>query len=167
MNILIRPETVTDLSAVDEILRAAFPSDAECKVVNAIRQNGNATISLVAELDGNVVGHILFSPVSTHPSTPERGLGLAPVAVHPIHHSKGIGSQLIRAGLNLCRELEFDYVVVLGSPKYYSRFGFKKASEAMLQNEYGVDEEFMALPISRLPRSGLVKYSPEFSLFSV
>lgn len=167
MNILIRAETDKDIPMVEDILCSAFRTDAECKVVNAIRQNGNATISLVAEVDGNVVGHILFSPVRTHPLTPERGLGLAPLAVHPTYQSKGIGSQLIRHGLNLCKELNIDYVVILGSPKYYSRFGFEKASVKGFRNEYGVDDEFMLIRLVRLPQGGLIQYSPEFGLFSV
>jgi putative acetyltransferase len=120
-------------------------TDAESKVVNAIRANGNAVISLVAVAEGKVVGHILFSPVATHPPTPEKGLGLAPVAVLPEFHSQGIGSQLIRAGLEQCRELGYDYAVVLGGPKYYMRFGFEKASDFGLQNEYGsVNQGFVS-----------------------
>ncbi|HEX2989894.1 MAG TPA: N-acetyltransferase, partial [Anaerolineales bacterium] len=101
-----------------------------------------------------------------------RGLGLAPVAVHPEVQSQGIGSQLIREGLRVCKEMGFDYCVVLGGPKYYRRFGFEKASLHGLQNEYGVDEEFMVIrfengsPPAAMPGT-LVKYAPEFGLFSV
>lgn len=167
MNILIRPELPEDHSTVEKIHTSAFPTDAESRVVNAIRANGLAVVSLVAVADGNVVGHILFSPVTTHPPTPEMGFGLAPVAVLPAYHGKGIGSQLIRAGLVRCRELGCDYAVVLGGPKYYMRFGFKKASEFGLQNEYGVEDEFMAIQFNAFPMGGLVKYTPEFSMFSV
>jgi putative acetyltransferase len=167
IKILTRPELPKDYAAVEAIHVAAFRTDAESKVVNAIRENGNATISLVAVVDENVVGHILFSPVHTHPPTPEKGLGLAPLAVLPTLHKQGIGSQLIRAGLEQCRELGYDYAVVLGGPNYYMRFGFEKASVFGLQNEYGVDDEFMAFKFKALPAGGLVKYTPEFSLFSV
>lgn len=167
MNLIIRAETQEDYSAVEQIHRSAFRTDAESKVVNAIRANGNAVISLVAVKDDKVVGHILFSPVSTHPPTPEKGLGLAPVAVLPEFHSQGIGSALIRAGLEECRKLGYDYAVVLGGPKYYMRFGFEKASLFGLQNEYGVDDEFMVIKFKALPAGGLVKYTPEFGLFSV
>ncbi|MDP1605004.1 MAG: N-acetyltransferase [Legionella sp.] len=126
--------------------------------MNAIRSNGNATISLVAVIDENVVGHILFSPVTTHPPTPEKGLGLAPVAVLPELHLQGIGSQLIRAGLERSGELGYDYAVVLGGPKYYMRFGFEKASDFSLQNEYGVDDEFMAIMFKTALVGGLMKY---------
>jgi putative acetyltransferase len=167
MNIIIRPELPEDYAAVEAIHVSAFRTDAESRVVSAIRENGNATISLVAVVDDNVVGHILFSPVHTHPPTPEKGLGLAPVAVLPDYHKQGIGSQLIRAGLEQCRKLGYDYAVVLGGPNYYMRFGFEKASTFGLQNEYGVDDEFMALKLKAMPVGGLVKYTPEFSLFSV
>jgi putative acetyltransferase len=167
MNILIRNETDKDHSAVEQIHKAAFRTDAESTVVNAIRANGNAVISLAAVVENNIVGHILFSPVSTHPPAPEKGLGLAPVVVLPEFHSQGIGSALIRAGLEECRRLSFDYAVVLGAPKYYMRFGFEKASLFGLQNEYGVDDEFMVIKFKALPAGGLVKYTPEFASFSV
>lgn len=89
------------------------------------------------------------------------------MAVHADFRSHGIGSQLIRAGLQACHDLHYDYCVVLGSPKYYGRFGFEKASTFNLQNEYGVDDEFMVTRFTTLPLGGLVKYSPEFALFSV
>lgn len=167
MTITIRPETQQDHQAVESILLSAFPTGAESKVVNAIRENGNAVISLVAVLDEKVIGHILFSPVTTHPPTPEKGLGLAPVAVDPVHQSQGVGSKLIRAGLQICIDLQYDYAVVLGSPNYYMRFGFQKANSFGLQNEYGVDAEFIVIKFKSLPGSGLVKFSDEFSLFSV
>lgn len=167
MDIIVRNETPEDYKAIEEILCAAFPSDAESKVVYALRTNGHATISLVAIGAGKILGHILFSPVHTHPPTPQNGLGLAPMAVHADFRSQGIGSQLIRAGLQACRDLLYDYCVVLGSPKYYGRFGFEKASTFDLQNEYGVDDEFMVVRFTTVPLGGLVKYSPEFAFFSV
>lgn len=160
MNISIRPENPADYKAVENILLSAFPSNDESKLVNAIRENDNAVISLVATLDEKIIGHILFSPVTTHPPTPEHGLGLAPVAVDPAYQS-------IRAGLQMCIEQQYDYVVVLGNPKYYMRFGFQKASEFGLQNEYGVDDEFMVVKFKSLPVGGLVKYVNEFFLFLV
>ncbi len=168
MEIKIRKEERIDIEQVREIVRAAFPSDAESKLVDALRSNGKAIVSLVAVQEKQVLGHILFSPVSTTPSGDSKGIGLAPVAVHPEFQSQGLGSQLIREGLRLCQELGYDYCVVLGGPKYYSRFGFQKASGFGLQNEYGVDDEFMVIDFSErgLPR-GLVKYTPEFAMFYV
>jgi putative acetyltransferase len=172
MHIEIRNEEEKHIDAVRDIVRAAFPTEAESKLVDALRANGKAAISLVAVSDEKVLGHILFSPVSTAPPGEARGLGLAPVAVHPEAQSQGIGSQLIREGLRVCEELGFDYCVVLGGPKYYQRFGFEKASAHGLQNEYGVDEEFMVIRFGNgsppaAMTGALVKYAPEFGLFSV
>lgn len=78
-----------------------------------------------------------------------------------------IGSSLIQEGLRLCEELGFDYCVVLGGPEYYGRFGFEKASRFGLQNEYGVDEEFMVIRFSNRALFGLVEYAPEFGMSGV
>jgi putative acetyltransferase len=168
MEIKIRSEEDKDIEQIRDIVRAAFPTDAESKLVDLLRANSKAITSLVAVEGDRVLGHILFSPVSTTPPSEAKGIGLAPVAVRPSLQSQGIGSGLIREGLIRCRELGFDYCVVLGSPKYYPRFGFEKASNFDLQNEYGVDDEFMVINFSahRLPR-GLVKYASEFAMFSV
>lgn len=167
MDIRIRNEEPKDIEQVREIVRAAFPSDAESKLVDAIRTNGKATISLVAAQGNQVLGHILFSPATTSPSSEAKGLGLAPVAVRPDVQSHGIGSKLIHEGLRLCRALGYDYCVVLGSPKYYHRFGFEKASLFGIRNEYGVDDEFMIFHFSEGRATGLVQYASEFALFSV
>lgn len=167
MEIKIRREETKDIEQVREIVRAAFPTDAESKLVDALRANGKAVISLVAVDGDQVLGHILFSPVSTSPPSEANGIGLAPVAVHQAVQSQGIGSELIREGLRLCKEPGFDYCVVLGDPKYYQRFGFQKASNFGLQNEYGVDDEFMVIRFTKCHMRGLVKYAPEFAAFSV
>jgi putative acetyltransferase len=167
MECTIREEEEKDHRQVREIVQAAFPSDAESKLVDALRSNGKAIISLVAVYSDEVFGHILFSPVTTTPPSDARGIGLAPVAVKPEHQSHGIGSRLIHEGLHLCEVLQYDYCVVLGSPEYYGRFGFKKASDFYLQNEYGVDDEFMVIHFSDRRATGLVKYAPEFAIFSV
>ena len=169
MGIKIRNEETKDIEQVREIVRATFPTEAESRLVDAIRANGKAVISLVAvgDNDEEVLGHILFSPVSTTPPSDPSGIGLAPVAVRPDAQSQGIGSRLIREGLRLCKELGYDYCVVLGSPKYYQRFGFEKASPFGIRNEYGVDDEFMIIRFSERGVAGLVQYVPEFGMFSV
>lgn len=168
MELKIRNEESRDIEQVRSILRAAFPTEAESKLVDALHANGKAIISLVAVKGDDVLGHILFSPVSTTPSSEPKGIGLAPVAVHPGFQLLGIGSQLIRKGLHLSRELGYDYCVVLGDPKYYQRFGFEKASTFGIRNEYGVDNEFMFIRINEeVSPNGLVKYAEEFSAFSV
>lgn len=173
MNLIIRNELESDIEQVRTVVSAAFPTDVESRLVDALRANGKAIISLVAVEGDIVVGHILFSPVTivtpegTTPLNDPKGIGLAPVAVRPDVQSKGIGSQLICAGLRRCRDLNFDYCVVLGSPKYYRRFGFEKASPYGVGNDYGVDEEFMLIWFSDRRASGMARYSNEFSAFSV
>ena len=165
--IKIRKEEPKDIPAVREIVRAAFPTEVESQLVDALRENGRAVVSLVVVNAEKVVGHILFSPVTTAPPSDARGIGLAPVAVRPDLQSQGIGSKLIREGLRLCREMVFDYCVVLGSPGYYQRFGFQKASPFGIRNEYGVEEEFMIIRLSDRGVAGRVQYASEFALFSV
>ena len=168
METTIRNEEAKDIEQVRALLNAAFPTDAESKLVDALRANGKVVLSLVAVAKDQVLGHILFSPVSTTPPSEEKGIGLAPVAVRPDSQSRGIGSKLIREGLSQCQDLGFDYCVLLGAPDYYRRFGFEKASQFGLQNEYEVDNEFMVTRLSdRDPPRGLAKYEPEFALFSV
>jgi putative acetyltransferase len=116
MNIMIRNEEEKDHQQIRKIVQSAFPSDVESKLVDALRENGEAVISLVAVKDDEVLGHILFSPVSTAPPSNAKGIGLAPIAVKPAIQSQGIGSNLIHEGLRLCKGLQYDYVVVLGSP---------------------------------------------------
>ena len=168
MDYYLRREELADINQVRALLREAFPTIAESKLVDALRANGEVVLSLVAvNEDDEVLGQILFSPVSTTPPSEVRGVGLAPVAVRADVQSLGIGSRLIREGLRVCKELEYDYCVVLGGPKYYQRFGFEKASTFGLQNDYGVDDEFMVIRFSDRAPVGRVKYAPEFALFSV
>jgi putative acetyltransferase len=167
MEIKIRNEESKDIEQVRDIMRAAFSRDAESKLVDAIRANGKAVISLVAVQDVQVLGYILFSPVTTAPPSEGKGIGLAPVAVRPDVQSKGIGSQLIREGLRLGKGLGYDYCVVLGAPEYYRRFGYEKASSFGLKNEYGADDDFMIIHFSDCQVAGLIRYALEFAAFSV
>lgn len=161
----VRPEQPGDAADVTRIHEAAFPTPDEARLVALLRENGKAQVSLVAVSGGRVVGHILFSPV-TIDDWPITGSGLAPVAVLPDCQGRGVGSRLVRAGLEACRALGMPFAVVLGGPGYYRRFGFERASEQGLGNEYSVDEEFMVLelrPGSLPPEGGLVRYAPEFA----
>jgi putative acetyltransferase len=165
----IRPERDDDAAAIHAVHAAAFPTEDEARLVDELRKGGNLWISLVAEFDGQVVGHIAFSPVTVGGMpTDKKGLGLAPVAVLPSHQRRGIGSALIVEGLNFCREQGYGFVVLLGHPEYYPRFGFRRASDFGLANEYGADEAFMVLEIllHSLPTGGLVRYGPEFGQWS-
>jgi putative acetyltransferase len=165
--VTIRPEQIEDAAPIRAVHCAAFPTDAEARLVDCLRTSGRARVSLVAEVDGLVIGHVVFSPVSVvAPSGCTHGLGLAPVAVLPDHQRGGVGSALIRVGLAACRRQGCAFVVVLGHPDYYPRFGFRRASDVGLGNEYGADKAFMVLelqPCSLPPEGGLVKYGPEFA----
>ena len=137
----IRPERlIDDEEAIYAIHLAAFPTDAEARLVDRLRANGHSSISLVAELDRKVVGHVLFSPVTAGLS---QGLGLAPLAVLPSYRRQGIGSALVREGLTLCKNQACEFVVVLGDPSYYLRFGFQPSSQFGMQNEFGKGDSFM------------------------
>lgn len=168
MDLKIRRESPEHYQAINDILISCFKSDAEAKLVWALRENNKAVLSLAALQAGEVVGHIMFSPVTTSPPANASGLGLAPLAVKSKFQKQGIGGTLIQEGLLLCKEMSYDYVVLLGNPNYYQRFGFVKASDFGVKNEYGVDEPFMLIQLSsfELPK-GLVQYCEEFSLFSV
>jgi putative acetyltransferase len=159
----IRPEKPKDDEAgIRDVHLAAFPTDAEARLVERLRAHGHHVISLVAEQDGKIVGHILFSPVLAGAC---HGLGLAPLAVLPDHQRQGIGSALVREGLAICKDLICEFVVVLGHPDYYQRFGFRRASEIGIGNEFRADESFMIRLIwpGFLRVGDVAKYGPEFA----
>ena len=134
--------------------------------MDLIRERGKSVLSLVAMNADKVIGHVLFSPVTLHPDHGIlRGLGLGPVAVLPEAQGKGLGTRLIESGLEICRRRGYDFVVLLGNPRYYSRFGFIPAAGFGLENEYGVEEEFQARelrPGVLIGTRALVRYIPEF-----
>jgi putative acetyltransferase len=156
------------MEAVRVVHQAAFPTDAEARLVDLLRANGRASVSLVADLDTAVVGHVLFSPVSVESVIVDvSGVGLAPLAVLPEHQQHGIGSRLVESGIRACRRAGFGFVTVLGDPQYYHRFGFQRALAVGLANEYGVDDEFMVVELRPGLLSNLrgrVRYGPEFSI---
>lgn len=167
----IRPESPADHPAVYEIIRHAFGQPAEADIVEVIRRKPDAHLALVAERDGRVMGHILFTPIMIDQGDGRaarlRGMGLAPLAVLPEFQCQGIGSELVRRGLTACRDIGYEAVVVLGHPDFYPRFGFAPASTFGLKCEYNVpDPVFMAIdlvPGALKGISGLVKYAPEFA----
>jgi len=166
----IRHERPADVAAVRALNQAAFARDAEADLVDTLRHLSKPNVSLVAEdagAPGMIAGHILFTPV-TLPSAPDlRIAGLAPMAVTPARQRQGIGSALVRRGLDDCRTLGCVAVVVLGYPRFYSRFGFVPASRFGLHSTYAVpDDVFMALELSDgalSTRSGVIHYHPAFS----
>jgi len=166
MALIIRRETPADRQAVFEVNAAAFETSSEADLVEALRVRAQPTVSLVAELDERIVGHIFFSPVIADADESIRIMGLGPMAVAPEHQDKGIGSKLVRAGLDACRELGVQAVVVLGHPRYYPRFGFEPASRFGICCEYDVpDDTFMALELeagSMRALTGRVRYHEAF-----
>jgi HAD superfamily hydrolase (TIGR01509 family) len=168
--LLLRPEAPDDIPAIRQVEKAAFAGQAEADLVDLARSRGKATLSLVAVEQEVMLGHVLFTPVSFDPPTsdpgdPLTGLGLGPIAVQPADQGKGIGSRLMRAGLEGARRLGCDFVVLLGDPAYYSRFGFKPGRAFGLSSDYGDGDEFQVLelrPAALAGVSGRVKYIPEF-----
>ena len=163
---LVRNEQEQDFTAVHSLNTEAFGSPAEADLVNALRKDARPVVSLVAEENGIVVGHIMFSPVnlSGHPDV--QIMGLAPMAVSPAHQNRGIGSALVRAGLEECQRLGFGAVVVLGHPAYYPRFGFAPAKPSGIRCAYDApDDAFMMLelrPGYLRGKSGTISYHAVF-----
>ena len=163
----IRPETPEDGASIRHVNQEAFGQDQEADLVDRLRKRGVLTISLVAVQNGAIVGHIAFSPVEiTSGKSSCEALALAPMAVLPPHQNKGIGSQLVIAGLQECRRLGHEIVVVLGHPNYYPRFGFVPARPEGIQCEFEApDEAWMITELKRgaLPgRQSKVRFQPEF-----
>jgi len=163
----IRPETPKDADSIRYVNEQAFGQISEAAIVDKLRNRNALTASLVATKENEVVGHIAFSPVTIESEYSSFGaVALAPMAVLPSYQRKGIGSQLVRAGLEECRRLGHDIVVVLGHPDYYPRFGFVSAKQRGIDCEFEVpDEAWMILELEEGilgGRSGTVKYQPEF-----
>ena len=163
----IRDETPEDYADVYRVNAAAFGQEGEAALVERLR-GACEYVSLVAAEDDRVVGHIFFSPVTVESEGESFGaVGLAPMAVLPEFQNRGVGSQLVRRGLEECARRGHEVVFVLGHPEFYPRFGFTTAKAKGLTCEYPVpDEVFMVLelkPGALRGRTGLVRYRPEFA----
>jgi putative acetyltransferase len=166
--VTIRPEEPADIAAVRSLNEAAFGQETEAAIVDGIRAGCGEALSLVAVDGGEVLGHILFSPVVVSgDGEAVRGMGLGPMAVAPDRQREGIGALLVRAGIEEMRRLDCPFLIVLGHPEYYRRFSFLPASRHGLRCQWkGVpDQAFMVLPLD-LGRmagvSGVVHYRREF-----
>ncbi len=167
-NYIIRREKPSDIEAVDQVTKAAFASAAyssgtESLIIKALRANGQLTVSLVAEEEGVLIGHIAISPVIISSGT-EGWFGLGPVSVIPSKQGSGVGSGLIRAGIDVLRELHAAGCVVLGEPSYYGRFGFR--SDARLHYLHAPAEYFQVQSFTGIVPHGTVEYDDSFNVTS-
>ena len=164
MLIEIRQERPRDITAIRDVNKRAFERDHEANIVDALRSNGAARLSLVATLNDRVVGHIMYSPLAVGEVT---GAGLGPMAVLPEHQRQGVGSKLIEAGNGQLKDAGCPFIVVVGHSDFYPRFGFRPARAHGITCEWAVpDEVFMLLvldPVRMHGVSGLARYRHEFS----
>lgn len=164
--IVIRNETRDDVAAIAEVTAAAFKTlpvsnHTEQFIIEALRAADALTLSLVAESDGRVVGHVAFSPVTISDGT-QGWFGLGPVSVLPEYQRRGIGTALIREGLSRLKAMNAQGCCLVGHPEYYPRFGFRNLPDLIYP---GVPQEvFLALPLgTRQPPSGVVAFHPGFA----
>lgn len=166
--VAIRTEAARDRAAILAIQEAAFGRPNEAALVDALRRAASPLLSLVAETAGEVVGHVLLSPVAIESAPATRAsAGLAPLAVHPSAQRRGIGGALVRAGLARCAGPGWRAVFLVGSPVYYARFGFRPA--APLGFSYGDPAFDPALQVVELEAGALdgcggrVRFHPAFA----
>jgi len=162
---IIRKENQSDVGAITDITKAAFKNhpfsnNTEQFIINALRAANALTVSLVAELEGKLVGHIAFSPV-TFTDGSENWFGLGPISVLPEFQKKGIGTKLVNEGLNLLKDLGAEGCVLVGDPNYYERFGFKSPNE--LKHEGVPQENFLAFSFCNRTPAGIVHFHTAFS----
>jgi len=165
---IIRREQPQDIPEVRQVNIRAFGQEQEALVIDQLRKNCNSILSLVALNDGKVVGHILFSPAEIEGRHGRLvGTGLAPLAVLPEYQRKGIGSELIQTGIARIREGGCPYIIVIGHPDYYTRFGFEQAGRFGIGSEWSVPKEaFMILVLDRRVMNGITgvaKYRQEWA----
>lgn len=168
MPLKIREEAPEDVSLIEAVTVAAFlnaphTSHTEQHIVNALRRSGALAVSLVAELDGVLVGHIALSPVSISDGS-AHWFGLGPISVLPAHQGHGVGSALMAAALAALRQQGAHGCVLLGDPGYYGRFGFRATPDLVLP---GVPPEyFQALHLGTATAHGIVTYHSAFEATS-
>ena len=161
-----KPEDHATVRIVNE---QAFGQPLEANIVETLRWDCSEALSLVADETGEVIGHIMFTPATIeNQSGKMKGMGLAPMAVLPARQRQGIGSKLVKQGLRILQDRGCPFVIVLGHPEYYPRFGFEMASKYGVTSQWeGIpDDAFMILIIDKsiLPNlSGVARYRDEFN----
>ena len=161
---IIRNETISDIEAIAKITIAAFQNLAisnhtEQFIINALRDANALTLSLVAEVDGKVVGHIAFSPITISDGS-LNWYGLGPISVLPEYQKQGIGKSLILKGLSLLKDMGGQGCALVGDPNYYKRFGFKNIPDLIYE---GIPQEyFLALPFDKIIPHGTVMFHEGF-----
>lgn len=161
---IIRDETHADIDVISQVTIAAFKTlpisnHTEQYIIKALRAAEVLTISLVAEIEGQVVGHIAFSPV-TISSGAKDWYGLGPLSVLPEYHKQGIGKALVNDGLSLLKEMGGQGCALAGDPNYYKRFGFQNLPELIHE---GIPQEFfLALPFTEKAPRGIVVFHEGF-----
>jgi len=161
---IIRKELISDINAISDVTIAAFKTlaisqNTEQFIINALRSANALTISLVAEIENEIVGHIAFSPVSISDGSIDWH-GLGPISVLPRLHKQGIGKSLVHEGLSLLRILGSKGCVLVGDPNYYKRFGFKNYRQLIHE---GIPQEvFLALPFNEEVPEGTVEFHKAF-----
>lgn len=160
----IREERPADVEAIRRVNRQAFDREQEGRIIDALRDRGAVLLSLVALVNDDVVGHLLFSPAIVGST---RGAALGPLAVVPAHQRQGIGSQLVANGLERLQALGCPFAVVIGHPEYYPRFGFESAAASGLTCDWDVPPgAFMVKVLSPAAKGhvrGHVAYQAEFA----
>ncbi|WP_411035475.1 GNAT family N-acetyltransferase [Shinella sp. BYT-45] len=161
---IVRPERAGDADAIRTLTETAFRTaphadGTEHLIIDRLRTAGALTLSLVAEADGAIVGHVAFSPVTVSDGSPD-WYGLGPISVEPSRQGEGIGGRLVREGLERLKALGAAGCVLLGDPAYYRRFGFEPDARLTLD---GVPPEyFMRVAFSPVYAEGTVSYHPGF-----
>lgn len=163
----IRTEAPGDRDAVRSVNIAAFETPAEAGLVDVLRREARPLVSLVAEDEGSVVGHILFTPVTLSTDAQLPLMGLAPMAVVPARQRQGVGSALVTEGIERCRQLGAAAIVVLGHAEYYPRFGFVPSARFAITSEYDVPPEVFMIRVLRDGaldrRAGTIRYHAAFA----